>query len=203
MTGAGAVGDRPRVVLITGAPGSGKTTLGVELSAALRLPFLARDDVRSGLFFTAGAWSARAGPVPTSDASVEAFLRIVEAMAAQGVSCIAEYVMRRARPADLERLTSAADCIVVLTECRDGEQRFARRTRADRLLNRRPVLDALGFATIDDHARDAVVRMRAVADAMRVDFGLPTLRVTTDAGYRPGIDAIVDFVVTGRPPAAD
>jgi predicted kinase len=203
MTGAGAAGDRPRVVLITGAPGSGKTTLGVELSAALRLPFIARDDVRSGLFFTAGAWGPHPGPVPTSDESVEAFLRIVEGMLAQGVSCIAEYVVRRARPADLRRLTSAADCVVLLTECRDHEERFARRTRADRLLNRRPVLDTLGYATIDDHARDAVARMRAVAETMRVDFGLPTLRVTTDAGYRPEIDAIVDFVVTGRPPASD
>lgn len=203
MTGADAVRDRPRVVLVTGAPGSGKTTLGAELSGALRLPFLARDDVRGGLFFTAGGWGARPGRVPTSDESVEAFLRIVEATASLGVSCIVEYVVRRHRPADLERLSAAADCVVVLTECRDHLERFARRTRADRLLNRPAVLDALGYATIDEHTSDAVGRMRAMADAMRVDLDLPTLRVATDAGYRPGLDAIVDFVVTGTPPAGD
>jgi hypothetical protein len=30
-----------------------------------------------------------------------------------------------------------------------------------------------------------------------VDFGLPTLRVNTDDGSEPGLDAIVDFVVAG------
>jgi hypothetical protein len=31
---------------------------------------------------------------------------------------------------------------------------------------------------------------------MRVDFGLPTLRVNTDGSYEPGLDGIVDFVTT-------
>jgi hypothetical protein len=38
--------------------------------------------------------------------------------------------------------------------------------------------------------------MRSVADAMRMDFELPTLRVNTDNGYEPGLDAIIDFVIT-------
>jgi hypothetical protein len=46
--------------LITGAPGTGKTTLGTELSRALQIPFLARD-VRRGLFFTNGADGQHAG----------------------------------------------------------------------------------------------------------------------------------------------
>jgi predicted kinase len=185
------------VVVLTGAPGSGKTTLGAELARALRLPFLVRDDVRRGLFFTAGAWSTRPGRVPTSDESVETFLRIVETTASLGVSCIVEHVVRQHRPAAVERLLSAADCLVVITECRDPLERFARRHRGDPLLNRQPVLDALGYANIDDHTSAAVERMRSIAAAMRVDFGVPTLRVRTDDGYEPGLDAIVDFVIAG------
>jgi predicted kinase len=187
---------RARVVVVTGAPGSGKSTLAAELARVLRLPFLGRDEVRRGLFFTTGAWSARPGRVPTSDESVETFLRMVETTASLGVSCIVEYVARRHRPADVERLRAAADCIVVITECRDHLERFAGRHRADPLLNRQPVLDALGYATVDDHTSAAVERMRSVAGAMRVDFGVPTLRVRTDDGYDPGLDAIVDFVIT-------
>ena len=41
---------------MTGAPGSGKSTLARQLSVAIRVPFLARDDIRGGLLFTEGAW---------------------------------------------------------------------------------------------------------------------------------------------------
>jgi hypothetical protein len=131
---------------------------------------------------------------------VETFLRIVETTASLGVSCVVEYVVRQERPGDLQRLSSVADCVVVLTECRDHLARFASRSRADRLLNRQPVLGVLGYATIEEHTRDSVARMRSVAGAMRVDFGLPTMRVGTDDGYDPGLDAVVDFAVTGTPP---
>jgi hypothetical protein len=37
---------RPRLVLVTGAPGTGKTTLAVRLGRALTLPVLSRDSVK-------------------------------------------------------------------------------------------------------------------------------------------------------------
>jgi predicted kinase len=191
--------DHPRVVLVTGAPGSGKSTVGAALARAVRVAFLARDDVRGGLFLTAGAWGPRPARVPPADEAVEAFLRLVETAASLGVSCVAEYVARRHRPGDLRRLTAAADCVAVVTECRDPLDRAARRDRADRLLSRRPVLDALGYATVDDHAAAAAARMGSVAGAMQVDLGLPTLRVATDDGYEPGLDAIVEFAVAATP----
>lgn len=131
--------DHPRVVLVTGAPGSGKSTLGAALARAVRVPFLARDDVRGGLFLTAGAWGPRPARVPPADEAV------------------------------------------------------------DRLLSRRPVLDVLGYATVDDHTAAAAARMGSVAGAMQVDLGLPTLRVATDDGYEPGLDAIVEFAVAATP----
>jgi predicted kinase len=194
------VQQRPRIVLITGAPGSGKTTLGQELSRRLQVPFLARDDVRRGLFFTAGAWGDSPGPVPTGEDAVEAFLRILETTAASGVSCIAEYVVRRGRDAELQRVTAAGDCVVVRTACRTAIERFADRHRRDRLLARQPVLDALGYPSMDDHAVDAVARMRSVAREMRTDVDLPLLTVRTDDGYEPGLDAVLEFVTQPQPP---
>ena len=185
--------DRPRIVVITGVPGSGKSALGTELSRCLQIPFLARDDVRRGLFFTNGAWTDRPGRVPTADEAVDTFLDILEAITSHGVSCIAEYVVRRHRPADLRRITAAGDCVVIRTECRDPLGRFARRHGADRLLNRAPVLAALGHTTIEDHTSAALARMRSVAHEMQTDFDLPTLTVHTDNGYTPDLEAILTF----------
>jgi predicted kinase len=190
---------RPRIALITGAPGSGKTTLGLALSRALQIPFLARDDVRRGLFFTAGAWSDHPGQVPTSEESAETLLRILERTASLGVSCVVEYVVRQERHDELERITASGDCVVLVTECDRAIERFADRHRGDRLINRQPVLDTLCYATIEDHTADAVTRMQSVTSQMRTAFDLPVLTVRTDGdGYDPELDEILDFVTAGR-----
>ena len=74
------------MVLMVGEPGSGKTGLGTQLARELRIPFVARDDVRTGLYFTAGAWGDRPGPPPPGDEATETFLRLVETLAGLGVS---------------------------------------------------------------------------------------------------------------------
>jgi predicted kinase len=190
--------DRARLVLITGAPGSGKSTLGAELARSLRIPFVARDDVRGGLFFTDGAWTPSPRRVPTSDEAVETLLQIVETTARLGVSCIVEYVVRRSRPQDWARITAAADCVVLMTTCRHATSRFTHREMNDALLNRRAVLDALGNTSIKDHTTAAISRMETVVDDMRTDFDVPVLPVATDQEYQPALDRIIDFVVSDR-----
>lgn len=201
MSASGSGGQRARVVLLTGEPGSGKTTLGLLLSRELRIPFVARDDVRGGLFFTDGAWTDRPRSVPTPDEAVEALLRIVETTAGLGVSCVVEYVIRRERPADLVRIEAVAECLVVRTWCADALTRCTDRDAADPLLNRQPVLDVLGYDTVLDRRTSASARVRAVANEMETVFDLPTLGVNTDDGYTPSLECIIGFV-SGTDPAS-
>lgn len=188
---------RPRIVLITGAPGSGKSTLGTTLANELRVPFLARDDVRGGLFLTAGGWSGTPERVPSAHEAVDVFLQLLEAAATRGVSAVAEYVVRRSRPDDLRRMMEAADCRVIVATATHPFERLAGREAADRLLNRPGVLTALGHDDLEAHTAHTRERMDAVVADLRTDFPVPVLEVSTDGGYQPGLDQIVEFAVAG------
>jgi predicted kinase len=185
---------KPRAVLVTGAPGSGKSTLARELALRLRLPFIARDDIRGGLFFSAGAWGDELDRVPPGDEAVEVFLSTVEDLLASGVSCIIEYVVRRGRPQDLDRITAVGDCVVIMTSCADPMERVRERSLADPLLANEAVLNAVGFRSVEELTESVLARMRTVREEMLLDFPLPTLEVDTTSRYVPNVDEAITFI---------
>ena len=62
---AGKTMPNPVLIIISGAPASGKTTLGRRLAGDLRLPFIGKDDIKERLFDSLGwkdrEWSRQMG----------------------------------------------------------------------------------------------------------------------------------------------
>ena len=80
---------RPLLVIITGLPATGKTTLGRRIAAELKLPFVYKDGIKELLFNTLGwsdiEWSQRLGR-----ASTELLYYFAEAEVKSGNSCVLE-----------------------------------------------------------------------------------------------------------------
>lgn len=79
----------PVVVIVTGPPGSGKTTLARRLAADLRLPAVHKDAIKELLFDTLG-WSDRAWSRQLGIASIRLLFQSVETQLAAGRSVLVE-----------------------------------------------------------------------------------------------------------------
>lgn len=95
----------PVVVLVSGPPGAGKTTLARRLGPALGLPVLSRDDLKETIFDAIG-WSDREWSKRVGAASWELVFLLMERMLAAGTSVLVESNFvpeHRERLADLRR----------------------------------------------------------------------------------------------------
>ena len=81
--------DEPLVVVVTGPPAAGKTTIARGLASRLRLPLIAKDTIKEALFDGLGtgdfAWSRRLG-----EATYLAMLALVEESVDAGASLVLE-----------------------------------------------------------------------------------------------------------------
>lgn len=77
------------LIIISGPPGSGKTTLGEHLARELRLPFIHKDGIKELLFDTLG-WSDRAWSRKLGAATYELLYHFMEALLSVGCSFIVE-----------------------------------------------------------------------------------------------------------------
>jgi hypothetical protein len=78
------------LVIVSGAPGSGKTTMGSRLATELRLPHLNRDLVRDGLWMTDGDDAAVA-----TDRAWRVWLSAVKLYLHEGVSLVIDQTFYR------------------------------------------------------------------------------------------------------------
>lgn len=118
------------VILITGAPASGKTALARTLADRLDLPILAKDRIKETLFDAlplAGNWSK-----PLGSASYELLLHLVEELARGRGAFIVENAFRATDGPALRRRLAGADVLHIHCEAAADTlvERMRRRTAA-------------------------------------------------------------------------
>ena len=192
------------LVLVSGAPASGKSTLAALLAReeALGLPLLSRDAVAAGLTDTLGI---RAGDPRWADAvlrpSGDAFFGGIGFLLSAGVGVIAEQAFYRG--ADDHHLASlGVDARVALIHCalpaEEGRRRFLARARARWPDGALPV----GMRVMVDHMERGAFDWSPYGPPALPAAAARTLTVDTSSGYAPDLTSIVAFIRHPTWPAA-
>lgn len=166
----------PTLIVVTGRPGSGKSTLVPLLAQAIRCPAVSRDEIKEGLVNMLGRDCAL--DVEVAKAANEAFFGTIRLLLGRKVTLIAEAAFQpRLWSPRLEELKAIADVrIVVCTvEAELARTRHVERTAADPTRERYHDVGPLS----------------ETYDPPRLE--VPTLMVDTSNGYVPGFEAIVAF----------
>ncbi len=184
--GAEEVDTTPFVVVITGAPGAGKTTLGWELSRSLHVPFLSRDDIKTGLHVT------HRSNDPTevwrfSESAFNLFFAVTHRLLAAKVSVVIEAAFHADRATEsLEELAALATVLHIPMSTPTDVSLLRYRERAESG-SRHPAHNDLHFAAaMEDGTKDLGV--------YEVVLPHSSLRVDATDGWNPPIEEIVEFV---------
>lgn len=176
--------NKPYLIVVTGRPGAGKTTLAEKISREWCLPLISRDRIKEGYVHTAGT-AHDALPQDANLHATRAFFDTLGFLLDRGVSVLAEAAFQHpVWESFLELLSEKAEIVMVI--CRvDGQLAL------DRFLERGLADDKRGYF----HGDKGVQMLKAGERPVVGTYNEPklpykTLLVDTSNGYDPELETL-------------
>jgi adenylate kinase family enzyme len=169
---------QPLLIFVSGAPGSGKTTLAQRIAAHLRVPHVPRDEVLRGLEMTAG------GSIDRGGFGIEVYYKTLTTMLDQGVSMVTDGTIYKGISEDdiIHFLSSRATVINIHARAQNEHERFIERERQRR---------NQGWS--DEWAISYKQRLDKIYNQAvePLELNVPLIEVDATNGYDPPIEEIV------------
>ncbi|MFI1577553.1 AAA family ATPase [Embleya sp. NPDC020630] len=182
----------PRLAVVSGGPGTGKTTLAHALAGELGCPAIIRDEIKQGLVMSTPGYRS-GGDDPLNRPTLDVFFGVLKVLLQAGVTTVAEAAFqdRLWRP-NLEPLANLAHIRVIrcVTPAAIAHERIVRRVEENAHRAAHGDRDLLDAIAAGEHSLESFVP---------IALDIPTLTVDTSDGCTPAVPDIAAFVRATAP----
>ncbi|WP_329085075.1 MULTISPECIES: AAA family ATPase [unclassified Streptosporangium] len=177
----------PTLAVVSGPPGTGKTTLAHELAHQLGCPAIIRDEIKQGMVLATPGFTPSSED-PLNLPTLTAFFTVLQVLLRAGVTVVAEAAFqdRLWRP-NLEQLADLAHIRVIrcTVPAEIAQGRIAQRAEHSKHRAAHADHDLLKAIAAGQHSIESFAP---------ISLNVPTLIVDTANGYSPDIQHIAAFV---------
>lgn len=177
--------NKPKLVIVTGRPGSGKTTLSKKLGQHICFPVVYRDQLKEGYVNTFNR-SHNQLPENTNQIVTDIFFNTVELLLTNKVSIIAEAAFQHSLwEPQISRFQHYATVLIILCEI---DQVIAAQRHLKRELSNSKRAYYHGDKRVTHFQKTG--RVLPPGTYQSLEMNVPTIKVSTVKGYNPTLEKI-------------